>query len=53
MVNMPNQKQRLLYLIKILLEKTDEENGLTTQQIIEELTYYGVDVERKALYRDM
>ena len=53
MANTPNQKQRLLYLIKILLEKTDEENGLTTQQIIEELTYYGIDAERKALYRDM
>ena len=32
--NRPNQKLRLLFLLKILMEKTDSTHGLTTQQII-------------------
>ncbi len=53
MPNKPNQKLRLLCLIKIMFEKTDSEYGLTTQQLIDELACHGLDVERKALYRDM
>ena len=33
--NRPNQKLRLLFLLKTLMEKTDSTHGLTTQQIIE------------------
>ena len=51
--NQPNQKLKLLYLWKILLEKTDDVNGITTQQIVEELAYLGIDAERKGIYRDM
>ena len=53
MANQPNQKLKLLYLWKILLEKTDDVNGITTQEIVEELAYYGIDAERKGIYRDM
>lgn len=53
MANKPNQKLKLLYLWKVLLEKTDDVNGVTTQEIIEELAYYGIDAERKGIYRDI
>lgn len=39
--------------MKILLEQTDEEHGLTTEQIIDRLAEYGVPAERKALYDDL
>lgn len=47
-----NQKLKLSYLTKIMLEKTDEEHGLTMAQIIEELGRYGVAAERKSIYDD-
>ena len=47
------QKQKLLYLQKILLEKTDENNGLTINEIIDELEDNGVSAERKSLYNDL
>jgi len=46
------QKQKLLYLAKILSEETDDQHSLTTQEIISRLSSYEVNVERKALYRD-
>ena len=49
----PNQKLKLLYLAKILMEKTDEDNGLTISQIIEELSKYNVNAERKSIYDDL
>ena len=39
--------------MKILLEQTDEEHGLTTEQIIDRLAEYGVPAKRKALYDDL
>lgn len=53
MGNKPNQKLKLLYLWKILMEATDDVNGVTTQQIIEKLAEQGIDAERKGIYRDM
>lgn len=47
------QKQKLLYLQKILLEKTDEHHGLTIAEIITELGRYGISSERKSLYDDL
>lgn len=47
------QKQKLLYLQKILLEKTDEHHGLTIAEIIAELDRYGISAERKSLYDDL
>ena len=38
----PMQKQKLLYLRKILLEKTDENHGLTSSEILAELALYGI-----------
>ena len=48
-----NQKLKLLYLMKILLEKTDEEHSITMQEIQESLECYGIKAERKSLYSDM
>lgn len=49
----PNQKLKLLYLTKILMEKTDEEHPITLSEIIEELSRYGVSAERKSIYDDL
>ena len=48
-----NQKLKILYLAKILQEKTDEEHSMTMPQIIDELKRYGISAERKSLYKDM
>lgn len=48
-----NQKLKLLYLKKILQERTDENHGLTVSEIIEALASYGIQAERKALYDDI
>ena len=46
-------KFKLLNLIRIFEECTDENHGLTMPQIIEKLGECGVHAERKALYRDI
>ncbi len=53
MANMPNQKLRLLLLMKLFLTRTSEDRGLSTQQAIIELGEYGVVTERKSVYRDI
>lgn len=53
MARLPRQKQKLLYIQKILLEKTDEEHGLTVNEIISELNSYGINAERKSIYGDL
>lgn len=39
--------------MKILLEKTDEENTLTVPQMIDELARFGISAERKSIYDDL
>ena len=48
-----DQKLKLLYLKKILLEKTDREHGLTMPEIIDELEKNDIIAERKSIYRDI
>lgn len=48
-----NQKLKILYLMKILEENTDEENPMTMHDIIDELSKYNISAERKSLYNDM
>lgn len=48
-----NQKLKLLYLLKILMEKTDTDLTLTVQQMIEVLNKYGISAERKSIYDDI
>ncbi len=47
-----NQKLKLLFLIKILNEQTDENHGLKMKQIREQLALNGVNCSRKILYED-
>ena len=46
------QRLKLLYLMKIFSEDTDEEHMLTMPEIISKLGAYGVSAERKTLYQD-
>ena len=47
-----NQKLKMLYLMKIFREETDDLHALTMPQIIEKLADYGVNADRKTLYED-
>lgn len=48
-----NQKMKILYLMRALLEKTDEEHVLSMSQIKEELDRYDIKAERKSIYDDI
>ena len=48
-----NQKLKLVYLIRILLEQTDEEHCLTMQEILEALEANDITAERKSIYADL
>lgn len=48
-----NQKLKILYLMKILLEETDETHSISMAEMISELNAYGITAERKSLYSDM
>ncbi|MGN0677502.1 MAG: helix-turn-helix transcriptional regulator [Ruminococcus sp.] len=48
-----NQRLKILYLYKILLERTDEEHYITMPEIISQLELYGITAARKALYEDI
>ena len=48
-----NQKQKLLCLQKILLEKTDDAHALTLEELRGELARYDIRADRKTLYSDL
>lgn len=48
-----NQKLKLLYILKILSEQTDEAHYMSTGDLIEELAKYGIRAERKSIYDDL
>ena len=48
-----NQRLKLLYLAKIMREKTDETHYLTMSEIIEELAKYDIEAQRKSIYSDI
>ena len=50
--NGEHQKLKMLYLMKIFYEETDDSNFLTMQEIIQKLEKCGVVAERKTLYVD-
>ena len=47
-----HQKLKMLYLAKIFSEETDDGHALTMPEIIEKLSRYGVNADRKTLYAD-
>lgn len=48
-----NRKLKLLYIMQMLYEQTDEEHGITMSAIIEQIAEHGIDAERKSVYRDI
>ena len=48
-----NQKLKLLHILRLLNEKTDENHYLTAAQLIEELDKEGIRAERKSIYSDI
>ena len=48
-----HQKLKMLYLAKIFSEETDDMHSLTMPQLIEKLSAYGVNADRKTLYLDL
>lgn len=48
-----SSKLKLLTLMQLLYDKTDDFHGLSMAKITEELAVRGIDAERKGLYRDI
>ncbi|MCD8120190.1 MAG: WYL domain-containing protein [Lachnospiraceae bacterium] len=48
-----NQKLKILYLQKILLDLTDETHSISMAEIIAELAKHDISAERKSLYNDI
>lgn len=49
----PNQKLKLLVLLRFLQRQSDEDHPVTMAQMIEELARYDIGAERKSLYDDL
>ena len=53
MAKSSNQKLKMLFLMKLFLEKTDEEHAITMSEIMDELERAGISSERKSIYDDI
>lgn len=53
MAKSSNQKAKILYLMEVFLEQTDEEHPLSRKRLEEKLSERGVRTERKTLYNDI
>lgn len=53
MAKSANQKLKLLYLLKILTEQSDEEHCMSAQALIDALAAYDIKAERKSVYDDI
>jgi predicted DNA-binding transcriptional regulator YafY len=53
MANMANSKLKLLYILDILNRHTDEDNILTSNDIVLELEKMGLTAERRSVIRDI
>lgn len=47
------QKQKLLYILKLLYEKSDQDHGVTVSQMIDYLAENEIKAERKSIYDDI
>lgn len=48
-----NQKIKILYLMRIFLEQTDEEHPMSVKELIAYLNSLGISAERKTVYDDI
>ena len=53
MAKTSNQKLKILYVAKILMEETDEDHPLTMNELIAKLHSYGINAERKSVRIDV
>ena len=53
MAKMSNQKAKILYLMRLFEEETDEEHPLSRKDLEERLADIGIHAERKSLYNDI
>ena len=47
------QKLKILYIMQMLMENTDEEHAISTADIIKGLKAQGIEAERKSVYDDI
>lgn len=48
-----NQKLKIVYLMQLLLQRSDENHHLTVQEMIDELAKHDISAERKSIYADL
>ena len=53
MAKTSNQKAKILYLMRLFQEETDEEHPLSRRELEERLADIGIHAERKSLYNDI
>ena len=53
MARQNGQKTKLLFLYKLLLERGDEDNPISTPELIEALAARDIPAERKSIYHDL
>lgn len=53
MARSEKQKLKLLYMMQLLIARTDEEHAVTTQEIIDYLQANDIAAERKSVYTDI
>lgn len=53
MAKSSNQKLKLLYLMDLLLKRSDENHPVSVQQMIAELSNHSISAERKSIYDDL
>lgn len=53
MAKRADQKEKLLYVLKFLMENSDEENHVSSESIIDYLAEHDIIAERKSIYSDI
>lgn len=48
-----HQKLKILYILELLYEQTDEKHAVRMRDIIAYLNQKGISAERKSIYRDL
>lgn len=53
MARTEKQKLKLLYIMQLLMDRTDDDHAVTTKEVIDYLTAQGISAERKSIYTDI
>ena len=49
----PGQKYKSLLVMQYILKNADDENAVTMDEILNHLAKYGIEAERRSVYRDI